>query len=122
MRTWDPWTYRKDADISTTDRDLAGYLVEAADGTVGTVDGATDVIGSSYLIVDTGRRVLAARCTLIPAGTIDRIDGERRTVTLDLTVDQVTHAPPFDPATYSSLEYRDGLAKYYARLRSGHGP
>lgn len=122
MCAWDRWTYRKDTDTSTADRNFVGYDVEAANGSIGTVDGATDTIGSSYLIVDAGRWVVGARFTLIPVGTIDRIDGEGRRVTLGLTKDQVTNAPPFDPATYTSIEYRDDLGEYYARFYHGNDP
>jgi len=34
--------------------DLAGYDVEAVDGSIGTVDEATSQAGENYLVVDTG--------------------------------------------------------------------
>jgi hypothetical protein len=52
--SWDPWTYRRDAGVSGHRVDLAGFVVEATDASIGTVKKATYDVGSSYLVVDTG--------------------------------------------------------------------
>ena len=53
----DVWTYRDPADLGYDPiggRDLTGYHVEALDGSIGKVDEASNEVGSSYIIVDTG--------------------------------------------------------------------
>jgi hypothetical protein len=47
----DMWAYREQSWGNT---DLAGYDVEAVDGSIGSIDEATAEIGSSYIVVDTG--------------------------------------------------------------------
>ena len=37
-----------------TQNDLIGFAVEALDGTIGKVDEASNDVGSSYIVVDTG--------------------------------------------------------------------
>ena len=50
---WDPWTYGGSVGVSGA-RDLVGFGLEATDGHIGKVDEATDDLGSSYVVVDTG--------------------------------------------------------------------
>ena len=46
------WDYR---DSTWTDgHDLAGYDVEATDGSIGNVDKATNDVSNAYVVVDTG--------------------------------------------------------------------
>ena len=46
------WTYQNE--ISTLDRDLVGYDVEATDGHIGKIDDATRDTDRDHLVVDTG--------------------------------------------------------------------
>jgi hypothetical protein len=47
--------------------DLTGFDVEAADGSIGKVDEATQEVGESYLVVDTGVWIFGKK-VLLPAG------------------------------------------------------
>ncbi|HXH33677.1 MAG TPA: PRC-barrel domain containing protein, partial [Plantibacter sp.] len=53
--------------------DLIGYSVEATDGGIGKVDEATNEVGSSYIVVDTGPWIFGKK-RMLPAGVIDRVD------------------------------------------------
>ncbi|MDX6454217.1 MAG: hypothetical protein QOD48_324, partial [Gaiellaceae bacterium] len=46
----DLWTYR-DPSLAN---DLTGFSVEARDGGIGKVDEASNDVGASYIVVDTG--------------------------------------------------------------------
>ena len=61
------WTFR----TPSFQKDLVGFDVEALDGDVGKVDGASTEAGDSYIVVDTGPWILG-RKVLLPAGTIRR--------------------------------------------------
>ncbi|MCY1143738.1 PRC-barrel domain-containing protein [Actinoplanes sp. Pm04-4] len=130
--TFVPWTWRDPAILgaSTSDRtvdsgrtdsiradeqasvDLAGYDVEAADGGIGKIDEATYDVGRAYLVVDTGPWIFG-RKVLLPAGTVDRVDHEARTVYVDRTKDQVKDSPEYDKDTFSTPEYRQQVGDYY---------
>ena len=76
MATTDIWTYREQT-WSTTD--FTGYSVEATDGGIGKVDEATNEVGGSYIVVDTGPWIFGKK-TMLPAGVIERIDPESETI------------------------------------------
>ena len=84
--------------------DLTGYAVEAVDGEIGQVDQA----GDTDLVVDTGPWIFG-RKVLLPAGVVERVDHQARTVHVDRTRDQVREAPEYAEAP----DYRDRLAHYY---------
>jgi hypothetical protein len=92
--------------------DLAGYKVEATDGGIGKVDEATDDVGSSYLVVDTGPWIFG-RKVLLPAGTVQRIDHDNETVYVDRTKDQIKDSPEYDKDTFGTPEYREQVGSYY---------
>ena len=95
--------------------ELAGYRVEATDGRIGKVDEATDAVGASQLIVDTGPWIFGKR-VLLPAGVVERIDAASETVFVGRTRDEIKDAPPFDEDSLLHDEgYRDRLASYYGQ-------
>lgn len=115
----DLWQYRDSIDIAATKLDLAGFEVVATDGSVGTVDRASNDVGVTYLVVDTdggagGRRVL------LPAGTVESIDVDARRVHLDRSRADVAGAPEFDPDDEGDVSFQDALSGYYHGLY-GHG-
>lgn len=57
---WDAWNYRQSDELSSN-RDLTGFKVSAADGNIGKVDKATNEVGASYVVVDTGPWISARR-------------------------------------------------------------
>jgi hypothetical protein len=102
------WTYP-----DTVGRlDLTGFDVEAVDGSIGKVDEATQDVGESYLVVDTGIWIFGKKVVL-PAGTIDRIEPDSETVFVNKTKDEIKAAPEFDPDRYKDETYRSELGTYY---------
>ncbi len=51
MATVEMWTFTVQ---TPPNLDLSGFKVEATDGDIGKVDEATNEVGSSFIIVDTG--------------------------------------------------------------------
>ena len=99
----------------TTDSDeqeLAGYSVEASDGSIGEVLTASYGAAESYLVVDTGSWLLSKKVVL-PAGVVDRIDKEEQRVFVDRTKDQIKGSPEFDETRFQETGYREQLSGYY---------
>jgi hypothetical protein len=109
------WVYRGGL---RSDVDLTGYDVEARDGSIGTVDEATNEVGSGYLIVDTGPWIFGKH-VLLPAGVIDRIDTDERRVTVGRTRDEIKSAPEYDPQDAVTMGYRQEVGSYYAARDAG---
>ncbi|TWJ25312.1 PRC-barrel domain containing protein [Micromonospora endolithica] len=102
-----------DAPGPGTPVDLVGYRVEAVDGGIGTVDGASDDAGAQWLVVDTGPWIFG-RKVLLPVGTVERVDHLDRTVHLDRTREQVKESPAYDPDAADQPTGRGRIGDYYA--------
>src|SRR5262245_20705156 len=111
MTNADMWTYTIDTPPNI---DLSGIKVEARDGDIGKVDAATNEIGGSFVIVDTGPWIFGKK-VMIPAGVIRDIDPDSETVFVNRDKDEVKNAPEFDEQTYRDQTYRDELGGYYGR-------
>jgi hypothetical protein len=109
MATRDMWSYR-DADVRGDE--LVGYEVEAVDGKIGEVEEAVTEPGMSFVVVDTGPWIFGRR-SMLPAGLVERVDHERRHVSVDCQRDDIRDAPEFDESRYREASYRDELAGYY---------
>jgi hypothetical protein len=107
----DLWTYR-DPSLA---KDLTGFSVEARDGGIGKIDEASNDVGASYVVVDTGVWIFGKK-VLLPAGTIDTIDPDTETVFVNKTKDEIKDAPEFDPERYMDESYRSELGTYYGRM------
>ena len=116
MTTSGLWTHR-DATVGTTD--LTGYEVEAIDGSIGKIDEATNDVGGSYVIVDTGPWIFGKK-VLLPAGVIDRIDTADEKVYVNRNKDEIKNAPEFDESTYREDTYRDEIGTYYGPGGAGY--
>ncbi len=93
MRTErDVWAYSADLRAGT---DLAGYKVEALDGSIGKIDDATNDVGASYIVVDTGLWIFGIK-VMLPAGVINDIDYDTETVFVNRDKDTIKNAPEFD--------------------------
>jgi hypothetical protein len=103
------WTYPD----SVGRLDVTGYDVEALDGDVGTVDETGLEVGNGYLVIDTGRWILGKK-VLIPAGLVERVDRDGKTVYLSRAKDEIESAPEFDEDHYTEPAYRDKIGAYYA--------
>jgi hypothetical protein len=94
---------------------LVGYDVEATDGSIGKVDEATNEVGSSYIVVDTGPWIFGKK-VMLPAGVIDRVDLDSETVYVNRSKDEIKDAPEFDETMREDESYRDRLGGYYGGL------
>ena len=109
MATVDMWTYREQAMNSSS---LIGYQVEAVDGSIGKIDEASNDVGASYVVVDTGPWIFGKK-VMLPAGTIKMVDPNEEKVMVNRTKDQIKNSPEFDPDTYRDDTYRGEIGTYY---------
>jgi hypothetical protein len=115
MATVDMWTFK-----TTQNIDLSGFKVEAIDGDIGKVDEATNEVGSSFIVVDTGPWIFGKK-VMLPAGVIRDIDPDAETIFVQRTKDEIKNAPEFDETRYHDQAYRDELGGYYGRGESHPG-
>jgi hypothetical protein len=110
----DVWSYRERASLGTdiSGRDIAGFEVEAIDGSIGKVDEATYDTGSSYLVVDTGPWIFGKK-VMLPAGVVQRVDMSEEKIFVNRTKDEIKNAPEFDESLISDEAYRKQLGSYY---------
>jgi len=94
--------------------DLTGFKVEATDGDIGKVDEATNEVGGSFIIVDTGPWIFGKK-VMLPAGVIQDVDPDTETIFVKRTKDEIKNAPEFDENRYRDQGYRDELGGYYGR-------
>jgi hypothetical protein len=113
MSTTDLWTYSESTIANT---DLTGFKVEAVDGSIGKIDEASNEVGASYLVVDTGPWIFGKK-VMLPAGVVDRVDIDEETIYVNRTKDEIKDAPEFDESRYRDEPYREELGGYY-----GAGP
>jgi hypothetical protein len=120
MSTIDIWTYRS---ATFSQADLVGLSVEAADGSIGKVDDATNDVGASYVVVDTGPWIFGKK-VLLPAGVIDKVDFDTETVFVNRTKDQIKNAPEYDEDRFVDdaygQAYRGELGGYYGAGGPGY--
>ena len=98
----------------TTGDEFVDYKVHATDGNVGMVLDVQRGPGESYLIVQTGATILSKK-VLLPAGLVERVDRDNRTLYVDRSRDEIKHAPEFDEARYRDEAYRAQVGEYYSR-------
>ncbi|HEY8406968.1 MAG TPA: PRC-barrel domain-containing protein [Gaiellaceae bacterium] len=116
MTTTDIWVYRE---TSWTQRELAGFSVEAIDGSIGKVDEASNDVSASYIVVDTGPWIFGKK-VMLPAGVIRDVDLDAETVFVNRTKDQIKNAPEFDEKRYRDDKYRSSLGSYYGPGGAGY--
>ena len=113
--TFDTWKYRDASLASTlTQRDIVGYGVEAIDGSLGTVDGATLETDSGHIVVDTGPWIFGKK-VLLPVGVLTSADHDDEKVFVNRTKDKIKNAPEFDDSMRNDEQYRTELGTYYGR-------
>ena len=102
------WTYRDT--LGTAQADITGYDVQAADGSIGKIDEASNEAGAAYVVVDTGFWIFGKK-RMIPAGVLERVDHDSRTVYTAMTKDQIKNAPDFDE---THRQDRSSYDSYYS--------
>jgi hypothetical protein len=105
----DIWTF---TDAKFGQMDLTGYSVEATDGSIGKIDEATNEVGGSFVIVDTGPWIFGKHVVL-PAGVIDHVDTEEEKVYISRSKDEIKNAPEYDPDRGIDESYRTEVGGYY---------
>ncbi|HET7857349.1 MAG TPA: hypothetical protein VFL41_12910 [Gaiellaceae bacterium] len=105
------WTYR---DEQIGQLNLTGYEVEATDGSIGKVDEATNEVGGSYIVVDTGPWIFG-KTVVLPAGVIDHVDPQEKKVYVSRTKEEIKNAPEYDPDRGIDDTYRTDVGGYYSR-------
>ncbi|ROQ60072.1 hypothetical protein EDD93_7491 [Streptomyces sp. 840.1] len=96
---------------------LAGFTVEAADGSVGHVDRQQDQPGMQHLVVDTGLWKFG-RSVLIPAGVVTAIDTEAQTVKVAPPREEIKAAPRFTTDSETAdPDYLSAVGDYYLSLQ-----
>jgi hypothetical protein len=116
MATTDMWTY---GSTSMTAQDLTGFTVEALDGDIGKIDEATNEVGGSYIVVDTGPWIFGKK-VLLPAGVLRDADFDDEKVFVNRTKDQIKNAPGFDADRYRDEGYRNEVGGYYGPGGAGY--
>jgi hypothetical protein len=111
----DVWNYRDASSLGTNiaNVDITGFEVEALDGGIGKIDEATYEVGSSYVVVDTGPWIFGKH-VLLPAGVVQRIDHEDKTVYVGRTKEEVKNSPEWDDARGGDESYRSEVGRYYS--------
>jgi hypothetical protein len=109
----DMYTY---PDPSWSTIDLSGFAVEATDGSIGSVDDTTYILGTDALVVDTGPWIFGTK-VMVPVGAIHRLDESDRRIWLNLTKDQIRNAPEFNESRWRDHDFRDEVGSYYSANR-----
>ena len=109
--TYEMWAFRETV-APSQGMDLAGFKVEATDGHIGKIDEASQEVGRSCVVVDTGPWILGKK-VMLPAGTITRVDTDDKKVYVDRTKEQIKSAPEYDIDMKDDTIYRDKLGGYY---------
>jgi hypothetical protein len=115
------WSYR---DTTLTQRNLGGLSVEAIDGSIGKVDEASNDVGESFIVVDTGPWIFGKK-VMLPAGVVDRVDLDSETIFVNRTKDEIKNAPEYDEAKNRAdsmyrESYRTDLGGYYGPGGAGY--
>jgi hypothetical protein len=114
MSTIDPdiWSYRHD---SWSQSSIAGYDVHSLDGAIGTVDAASENVDPHCIVVSTGPWIFGKQ-VLLPVGVVESVDDEQQVVRVQLTKDQIKHAPELDETAFDDEATRSRLGEYYGRF------
>lgn len=116
MATVEIWTFR---DQSYGSIDLSGFKVDAVDGDIGKIDKASNEVGSSYIVVNTGPWILGKK-VMLPAGVISNVDLDTETVFVNRTKDQIKNSPEYDPDDVNgNAASRGQLGEYYGTGGAG---
>jgi hypothetical protein len=98
---WKLWSFPEGS--VAHDQSVKDYAVEASDGEVGTCSWASYKPGESYLVVN-----YEGTHRVVPAGAVEAVDHDRRTVRLDVAAAEVQALPEHeDPEAPVDRSYVD---------------
>ena len=118
--TFNTWNYRDASLASTlTQKEIVGYDVEAIDGSIGKIDGATLETDSGHIVVDTGPAIFGKK-VMLPVGVLKSADHEDEKVFVNRTKDEIKNAPEFDDFMRIDEKYRTELGSYYGEGGRGY--
>ena len=107
--TADSWNLRDSRPVSAGDIDLSVFEVMGRDGSIGVVDKASNEVGPSCRVVDTGDWHPHHQ-VILPAFTVERIDTEGRVVFVDRTRKEIQDAPDVTRAGMRAARFQDRLS------------
>lgn len=113
MTTKELWSFR---DQAVARVDLTGYELRALDGSLGTVAQSIEGSGGGYLVVDPGVAMPLGRQVLVPAGLVDKVDIEQRSVSVRADREQIRNAPAYESSELLDERRRRGMDEYYGGL------
>ena len=93
--------------------DVIGFGVEATDGEIGKVDSASYAADDGWIVVDTGPWIFGKK-VMLPAGVLDEIDYESRTIRVRRSKEEIKGAPEYGGSQAADRGYRDALDGYYS--------
>ena len=91
---------------------MVGYKVETGDGKIGKVERVSYTGNCVYV----STRGIRKRKYVIPAGAVERIDDDRRSVVVAVTTEDVEKSPPYDQQRGLDEESELKTAAYYSAL------
>ena len=106
------WIWRTYADGQSKLPDITGYHVHTTDGNIGTVDEATNERGEGVLVVDTGFWIFGKK-RMLPAGVVQSIDEDQRTITVSCSKEEVRRAPEYEADLRDQSDYRSTVGSHY---------
>lgn len=101
-------------------REVRGYRMHGADSKIGQVE---DIIVDDedwqiiYLIVDTSRWLPWSKSVVLSINWVKSISFMNSEMQVNLTADQIKHAPEFDPTHPIDMDYERALHDYYQKLK-----
>jgi hypothetical protein len=118
-----PSKIANEKDLATNLRsftEIIGYQIEALDGVIGRIDDL--IIEESdwricYVIVET-RNWFSSKKVLIGTLWMDDISYVDRTIKINLAIESVKSAPPFDASKVIDQAYEVELSNYYSRSKT----
>lgn len=97
--------------------EVIGYYIAARDGDIGHVEDLLVEYSAwtiRYLVIDT-RNWLPGRKVLVSPQWLDRIDWPSQTVGIDLSREEISSSPEYDPAVTVDRRFEEALHQHYRR-------
>lgn len=100
-------------------KEVTGYRIEALDGTIGHVEDFLideETWAIRYMIVDT-KNWWPGKKILVSPTWIKNVSWIEKSVTVELTKDNIEQGPQYDPNQTVTREYEDALYTYYGKAK-----